>query len=54
MGQGQDVLVHKVKKAEDLPSYEEYEALTIAKTSSLLRMMARMMCLLLNRTKEEA
>lgn len=24
MGQGQDVLVHKVQKSADLPSFEEY------------------------------
>ena len=50
MGQAQDIQVHKVKCKEDLPSLEEYETLTIAKTGSLLRMMVKMLCVVLNRS----
>jgi geranylgeranyl pyrophosphate synthase len=53
MGQAQDVLVHKLARKEDLPLVEEYEALTLAKTSSLLRMMGKMLCVLFNRSQQE-
>lgn len=50
MGQAQDIQVHKLKDPTQLPTIQEYETLTIAKTGSLLRMMVRMLCLLLNRS----
>lgn len=52
MGQAQDILVHKIKSVDELPSLEDYESLTIAKTSSLLRMMVKMICTFLERSKK--
>ena len=50
MGQAQDIIVHKLSDKIDLPCFEEYETLTLAKTGSLLRMMGKMLCMLLDRT----
>ncbi len=47
LGQGEDVLAHKITKVEEVPSMCEYIRLTSAKTSSLLRMMVAMISVVL-------
>jgi geranylgeranyl pyrophosphate synthase len=52
MGQGQDIMVHKITKAADLPKREEYFRMTSAKTGSLLRMLVLMSGVVLDIDRE--
>jgi geranylgeranyl pyrophosphate synthase len=47
LGQAEDVYTHKITRAEDLPTLEEYIRMTSAKTSSLFTMLIEMLSVVL-------